>query len=35
VRAALAEILVQHGGGSGVAFSWESQLLSGQGGVGA
>jgi nicotinamidase-related amidase len=24
---ALAEVLVQHGGGSGIAFSWEMQLL--------
>ena len=26
---ALAEILAQHGGGSGVAFAWEMQLLQG------
>jgi len=26
----LAEILAQHGGGSGVAFAWEMQLLSGK-----
>jgi len=24
---ALAEVLVQHGGGSGIAFDWEMQLL--------
>jgi len=24
----LAEMLLQHGGGSGVAFAWESQLLA-------
>src|SRR5204862_7758869 len=27
--AGLAEILAQHGGGSGVAFAWEMQLLAG------
>src|SRR3981081_4557477 len=26
----LAEILAQHGGGSGVAFAWEMQLLAGK-----
>ncbi len=31
---ALAEILAQHGGGSGVAFAWEMQLLAGKAGVG-
>jgi nicotinamidase-related amidase len=25
---ALAEVLVQHGGGSGIAFDWETQLLA-------
>ena len=30
----LAEILAQHGGGSGVAFAWEMQLLAGKAGVG-
>jgi len=25
---ALAAILLEHGGGSGVAFSWEAQLLA-------
>src|SRR4051812_42289684 len=29
--ASLADILFQHGGGSGVAFAWESQLLAGKG----
>src|SRR6266513_1184912 len=29
---ALAEILAQHGGGSGVAFAWEMQLLGGKAG---
>jgi hypothetical protein len=24
---ALAEVLAQHGGGSGIAFNWEMQLL--------
>jgi hypothetical protein len=24
---ALAEVLVQHGGGSGIAFAWRMQLL--------
>jgi hypothetical protein len=24
---ALAEVLVQHGGASGIAFAWEMQLL--------
>src|SRR6266850_955691 len=28
--AGLAEILAQHGGGSGVAFAWEMQLLAGR-----
>ena len=28
---ALAAILLEHGGGSGVAFSWEAQLLAGGG----
>ena len=32
--AGLAEILAQHGGGSGVAFAWEMQLLAGKAGVG-
>src|SRR5213592_2671683 len=31
---ALAEILAQHGGGSGVAFAWEMQMLTGPRGVG-
>src|SRR5712671_3122360 len=30
----LAEILAQHGGGSGVAFAWEMQLLAGKTRVG-
>src|SRR6266404_2031328 len=30
--AGLAEILAQHGGGSGVAFAWEMQLLAGRAG---
>jgi hypothetical protein len=25
---ALAEVLTEHGGGSGVAFAWETQLLA-------
>src|SRR5436190_15005389 len=29
---ALAQILAQHGGGSGVAFAWEMQLLAGKAG---
>jgi nicotinamidase-related amidase len=32
---AFAEILVEHGGGSGVAFLWELQLLGQQAGAGA
>jgi hypothetical protein len=28
----LAEILAQHGGGSGIAFAWEMQLLAGKAG---
>jgi len=31
----LAEVLAQHGGGSGVAFAWEVQLLAGKVGSGA
>jgi nicotinamidase-related amidase len=27
---ALAEVLIAHGGGSGIAFSWEMQLLQGE-----
>jgi hypothetical protein len=26
----LAEVLVQHGGASGIAFAWEMQLLGGK-----
>jgi nicotinamidase-related amidase len=29
--AGLAEVLAAHGGGSGVAFAWETQLLAGKG----
>jgi hypothetical protein len=29
-----AAILAQHGGGSGVAFAWETQLLAGKAGAG-
>ena len=31
----LAAILAQHGGGSGVAFAWEMQLLASKAGAGA
>ncbi|HKC16174.1 MAG TPA: hydrolase [Steroidobacteraceae bacterium] len=33
--ARLAEVLAQHGGGSGVAFAWEVQLLAGRARAGA
>ena len=32
---AFAEILAEHGGGSGVAFAWEMQLLGQKAGAGA
>ena len=32
---ALADVLMAHGGGSGVAFAWEMQLLAGRPGAGA
>ena len=31
----LGEVLARHGGGSGIAFAWELQLLAGKTGVGA
>ena len=32
--AAVAAILSEHGGGSGIAFAWELQLLAGRSGAG-